>query len=91
MKNAVWYTEEEIIREKERVRRNNGNKSILENIPFEKWFYEWLNIKKSEVTASTLADYGARIRKHVLPRIGNISISKINPSSVRFVLNSIEQ
>ena len=59
--------------------------------PFEKWFYEWLNIKKSEVTASTLADYGARIRKHVLPRIGNISISKINPSSVRFVLNSIEQ
>lgn len=50
------YTEEEIIREKERVRKNNGAKSVIENMPLSRWISEWIQIKKTEVSLGTLQD-----------------------------------
>lgn len=83
------YTEEEIYREKERVKRNNGAKNVLENMPFKHWISEWLQIKKTEISPSTLNDYTARIDKHIIPRIGSIPLTKITPSTIRIVLNAI--
>lgn len=81
------YSEEEIIREKERVRRNNGAKNVLENIPFKDWLNEWYEIKKKEITTSTFLDYSFRINKHVIPFMGETPLSKITPATIRLVIN----
>lgn len=83
------YTEEEIIREKERVRKNNGAKSVIENMPLSRWISEWIQIKKTEVSLGTLQDYEARINKHITCRIGDIPLAKITPSTIRSVLNAV--
>lgn len=81
------YSEDEIIREKERVRRNNGAKSVIENIPFKNWLNEWLEIKRKEITSGTLIDYKFRLNKHVVPLIGEIPLAKITPATIRSVIN----
>ena len=83
------YTEDEVIREKERVRKNNGTINIIENIPFKDWLNEWLAIKKKEVTPTTFLDYTFRINKHIVPQIGDIPLIKITPSTVRAVINKV--
>ena len=81
------YTEDEILREKERVRRNNGAKNILESITFKRWLDEWLEIKRKEITISTFLDYSFRLNKHVVPLIGEMPLSKITPATIRSVIN----
>lgn len=84
------YTEDEIIREKERVKRNNGANSVLENIPFNTWVNKWLRIKKDEIALSTYDSYKLVIDTHILPKLKDISLKKITPATVRQVLREAD-
>lgn len=81
------YTEAELIREKERVKRNNH--TSFDNITFNLWIDEWLKIRKEEIAPSTYYNYVFLINKYILPNLKNINLSKITPSTIRNILRNI--
>lgn len=83
------YTEEEVQREKEHVRQNNGVNDIFKNITFGRWLDEWLQIKKDEITPSTYDNYKMMINNHILPYLKNIHLNNITPATIRQVLRNI--
>lgn len=68
------YTEAELIREKERVKRNNN--TSFDNITFNLWLDEWLKIRKEEIAPSTYYNYVYLINKYILPNLNNINLNK---------------
>lgn len=81
------YTEAELIREKERVKRNNN--TSFDNITFNLWLDEWLKIRKEEIAPSTYYNYVYLINKYILPNLNNINLNKITPATIRNVLRNI--
>ncbi len=82
------YTEQEVYREKERVKKNNGM-PILDNISFSDWLNEWLKIKKEELAQSTYDNYCLEINKHIKPTLSDVKLKNINPSMIRYILRKI--
>lgn len=83
------YTEAELIREKEKIKRNNGNITIG-NTHFKDWIDEWLAIKKDDLAKSTLDDYKKRIDKTISPYLDDFPMKNITPAMIRKVLRNIE-
>lgn len=83
------YTENEVQRELERVKRNNGSLNFGD-VTFKIWLDEWLKIKKEELAPSTLDNYVLRLNKHVVPQIGELRLKNITPSTIREVLQKVE-
>lgn len=81
------YTEDELIREKERVKKNNA--VTLENITFSIWVDEWLKIRKEEISLSTYYSYVFLINRHIMPSLKNISLNKITPATIRNILRNV--
>ncbi len=85
---AYGYTESELSREVSKIKRDGGRVSIGD-ILFKDWVEEWLNIKKSELAASTFNNYDLRIKKHITPYITNIKLKNVMPTTIRNIINKV--
>ena len=84
------YTEDEIIKKKERVRRNNGAKNILESITFNIWVDEWFKIKRDEIAQSTYDSYKLIVNTHIMPILKDIPLKRITPATIRQVIRKAD-
>ncbi len=69
----------------------NNNAYINEsNMLLEKWIMIWLNdYKKLNVKATTYVNYRSRIKNHIIPYIGKISLKKLTTHNVQQMVNSL--
>ena len=69
---------------KKRQELENGIRKITRSILVRDWTEEWMeNYKRPSVSAETFQSYSNVIRKHIIPEIGNMRISAVNPIHVQ--------
>lgn len=84
------YSNEELEREKNIVKRNNGRK--VDSPSFGLWKDEWLKIKKDDkIAAATLNSYKDNLKLHISPMLDKYKLKDITPSLVRSVLRKIDK
>ena len=81
------YTEEEVKREINRVKLNNGKEILMPT--FREWSIEWLKIKDDEVSATTINSYKDTLRLHISPFLDDYKLKDITPTIIRTVLRNI--
>lgn len=81
------YTEEEVQRELNRVKLNNGKEILMPT--FKEWADEWLKIKADDVSPTTINSYKDSLRLHISPILDKYKLKDITPSLVRVVLRNI--
>ena len=82
------YTEEEIQRELNRVKLDNGKELLVPT--FREWKDEWLKIKSDEVSISTINSYKDSLRLHISPILDKYKLSNITPAIIRQILRNIQ-
>lgn len=81
------YTEEEVQRELNRVKLDNGKEILMPT--FKEWADEWLKIKADDVSPTTINSYKDSLRLHISPILDKYKLKDITPSLVRVVLRNI--
>ena len=81
------YTEEEVQRELNRVKLDNGKEILMPT--FKEWADEWLKIKSDDVSPTTINSYKDSLRLHISPTLDKYKLKDITPSLVRTVLRNI--
>jgi integrase len=61
-----------------------------ENITLNDYAEKWLKQKKEELKHSTWRHYEIHLTKHILPEIGKVKISALNPDHIKKVLARVE-
>lgn len=81
------YTKEEVQRELNRVKLDNGKEILMPT--FKEWANEWLKIKSDDVSPTTINSYKDSLRLHISPTLDKYKLKDITPSLVRAVLRNI--
>ena len=74
----------------EHEKRKKREEEKAKAVTFKQITDEWLEKRKAEVNPKTVSDIQNRLEKDVLPFIGDISMSKLEPSDVLTMLKRIE-
>ena len=77
----VKYKRRKIITEKERKITINRNKFSL-------YVLRWLEYKKDKVKLSTYATYVSKIKKHIMPELGEYKLSSLDKQTIESYLNT---
>lgn len=77
---------------RERLRfQDEGKKKKANAYTYEEVYKQWLEIYSNDVKESTLAKTMQEFRLHILPKFGNLIISKTKPNYIQKVINEWHQ
>jgi integrase len=71
-----WYTEEAARASLPQVLADHGLLTV------EAWLLRWLELKRATLRPTTWEGYGRLLRKHVLPRIGELPVQTLSPDHI---------
>ena len=61
----------------------DGRYLNTEDMRFKSWCYDWLELKKHDLSPSTYASYKMYVEKHFIPYFKNLKVSQINEIMIR--------
>ena len=81
------------IKEKEKIKQlKNSNNNIKNDITIKDWSHYWLeNFKKPFVKEKTYFEIKNYINKHIIDKLGNLSLNKITTNQLQTFLNNYEK
>ena len=67
----------------------NGGVTTNSNTQLSTWMNEWLDVYKTEISPTTRAGYKEKMKNHIIPHLGHLTLNSITPSHIQKWVNML--
>lgn len=71
------------------AKAENGGITVNSNTLLSSWLKEWLDTYKTDISKTTRAGYEEKIKNHIIPHIGHLTLDKISEIHIQKWVNTL--